>query len=139
MKQENTLDILFPQITDCNKHFYNSIENGELVALKCHDCQHTFLPPSNYCPQCLSEKVDWIVLSGEGTVYSWVEYHHAFHKVLENHIPYVVAIVELKEGPRLISNIIHYNLMTLKVGTPLEAVFTKGFSNFPIVQFIQKN
>ena len=139
MSEETTLNALYPAITDNNKHFYDSIENGELVANKCDDCHHTFLPPAKNCPNCLSENVDWAALSCEGSVYSYVEYHRPYHEAFKDKVPYVVAIVELKEGPRVISNILDYDLKTLRVGAPLEAVFTKGLSNFPIVQFRQKN
>ncbi|SER81823.1 Zn-ribbon domain-containing OB-fold protein [Psychrobacillus sp. OK032] len=138
MSEETTLEELLPVITDFNKHYYDSLEKGELVAKKCNDCDHSFLPAAKYCPNCLSENVDWKVLSGEGTVYSWVEYHRPYHEAFKDKVPYVVAIVELKEGPRLISNIIDYDLNTLKVGTQVEAVFTKGFSNFPMVNFREK-
>ena len=139
MSEETNVNSLFPVITDFNRHYYDSIESGELTASKCQGCHHTFLPAAKNCPNCLSENVDWTVLSGEGSVYSWVEYHRPYHDAFKDKVPYVVAIVELKEGPRLISNIIDYDLNTLKVGVPLEAVFTKGLSNFPLVQFRQKN
>lgn len=138
MSHEMALDGLFPEITDINKKFYDSLGKGELVANKCQDCNHIFLPPAKNCPNCLSDKVDWSPLSGEGSIYSWVEYHRAYHEAFKDKIPYVVAIVQLKEGPRMISNIIDYNTQTLKAGAPLEAVFTRGLSDFPIVQFRQK-
>ena len=139
MSQEQTLDSLFPVITDLNKPFYESIEKGELSANQCNDCGHTFLPAAKHCPKCLSDQVEWTVLSGEGSVYSWVEYHRAYHEAFKDKIPYVVAIVQLKEGPRLISNIIDYDAETLKIGMPVYAVFTKGISDYPIVQFKPKN
>lgn len=135
MSEETNLEELLPVITDFNKHYFDSLDKGVLVANICNDCNHSFLPPAKSCPNCLSDNVDWTVLSGEGTIYSWVEYHRPYHEAFKDNVPYVVAIVELIEGPRLISNIIDYDVNTLKVGTKVGAVFTKGLSNFPMVQF----
>lgn len=135
MSNEISAEKLFPVITETNKKFYESLEIGNLVANKCCACENVFLPPAKNCPKCLSVEVEWIQLSGEGTIYSWVEYKRSYHEVFKDRIPYVVAIIQLKEGARMISNIINYNVDELKVGTPVEAVFTKGYSNFPLVQF----
>jgi uncharacterized protein len=137
--EDSSINILLPTITDVNKHFYDGIEKGGLEANHCQDCKHTFLPPAEYCPNCLSSRVDWTTLSGEGSVYSWVEYHRAYHEAFKDKIPYVVAIVQLKEGPRLISNLIDYCSDSLRVGMPIEAVFTRGIGNSPIVQFKTKD
>ncbi|MCM3766204.1 Zn-ribbon domain-containing OB-fold protein [Neobacillus niacini] len=135
MSLDNILNELFPVITESNKPFYDALGEGRLTANKCNECAHTFLPPANHCPNCLSDQVDWTALSGEGTVYSWVEYHRAYHVAFKDKIPYVVAIVQLKEGPRMISNIINYDSDFLKVGMPIQAVFTSGLGDVPIVQF----
>jgi uncharacterized protein len=135
MSLDQYLNELYPVITDTNKPFYDAIAEGRLAANKCSECGHTFLPAANHCPNCLSDQVNWATLSGEGTVYSWVEYHRAYHEAFKDKIPYVVAIVQLKEGPRMISNIIDYNSEALKVGIPIQAVFTTGLGDVPIVQF----
>jgi uncharacterized protein len=135
MSLDPNLHELFPVITDTNKPFYDAVAEGRLAANKCNECAHTFLPPANYCPKCLSNQVDWATLSGEASIYSWVEYHRAYHEAFKDKIPYVVAIVQLKEGPRMISNIIDYDTECLKVGMPIQAVFTSGLGDVPVVQF----
>src|SRR5690625_5126028 len=135
MVDELGIDILLPEITEINKPFYDALADRKLVANKCSDCGHTYLPPALYCAKCLSENIEWVQLSGKGTIYSFVEYHRPYHEIFKDKIPYVVAIIETEEGARLISNIVDYDIETLKVGQSVEAMFTDGVGENPIVLF----
>jgi len=126
---------LLPEINEVNKPFYDNLNQGKLSGLHCKRCGNTFLPPSVYCPRCLSDQLEWVLLSGEGEIYSWVEYHYAYHEYFKDKLPYVVAIVQLKEGPRIVSNIVDYDLEKLKVGAPVKAVFQNSIVNQRLVQF----
>ena len=81
------------------------MSEGRLSFQECADCGNCWLPPRAECPRCLSANHGWTDASGNGRLISWVVYHHAFHAMTKDWIPYNVAIVELEEGPRLISNI----------------------------------
>jgi len=59
------------------------------------------------CPECLASEPEWTTASGKGRVISWVIYHHAYHEAFKERLPYNVALVELDEGPRLITNIVN--------------------------------
>ena len=69
--------------------------------------RHAWLPARAECPNCLAAEWDWTTASGKGRVISWVIYHHAYHDAFKARLPYNVALVELDEGPRLITNIIN--------------------------------
>jgi len=58
------------------------------------------------CPECLSATCEWIESKGEGRIYSFVVFHRAFHQSMAGRIPYVVAVVELDEGPSFLTNIV---------------------------------
>jgi uncharacterized OB-fold protein len=60
-------------------------------------------PPSGHCPACGSAAHEWVDLSGAGRVFSFVVYHRLYHKGWESELPYVVAVIELAEGPRILS------------------------------------
>jgi uncharacterized OB-fold protein len=95
-----------PDINEDNKEFWSGCKAHELRFQKCGDCGHVRWPPSMICPECHSSETEWIVSSGKGTVYSFVIYHVAYHKGFREDLPYIVADVELEEGPRLLTNIV---------------------------------
>ncbi|GAB2481128.1 hypothetical protein GCM10027082_34970 [Comamonas humi] len=77
---------------------------GQLQYQSCR-CGHRWLPAREHCPVCLSDGWTWRTACGEGVIKSWVVYHVAYHPDFKDRLPYNVAIIQLDEGPRLISNI----------------------------------
>lgn len=89
-----------------SKEFWAGCKAHELRFQKCKACGHVRWPASIICPMCYSKEMKWIVAEGKGRVYSFAVYHVAYHPGFENDLPYVVADVELEEGPRLLTNIV---------------------------------
>ena len=75
------------------------------------------------CPECLSTEWVWTKVSGRGIVYSFVVFHRVYHTGFKDEVPYVVAVVELEEGPRLMSNIIGCDPNAVHCDMPVEVVF----------------
>lgn len=94
-----------PTVTPLTAPYWEGLEAGELRFQRCGDCGNAWLPAREECPKCLSDSVVWEASSGRGRVISWVVYHSAVHPAFADRIPYNVAIVELDEGPRLITNV----------------------------------
>ncbi len=94
-----------PVITPLTAPFWEGLAEGELRYQRCGACGNAWLPAREECPRCLSDDVAWQPSSGRGRLISWVIYHTAVHPAFADRVPYNVAIVELDEGPRLISNI----------------------------------
>jgi uncharacterized OB-fold protein len=92
-------------------------------------------PPSLLCARCLSEKSEWVRLSGRGTVYSWIVIHQSQHPAFNADTPYNVAIVELEEGPRLHTNIVDCPNDRIHIGLPVEVVFEKVSDDISLVRF----
>jgi hypothetical protein len=95
-----------PNINGDNKEFWTGCKAHELRFQKCKTCGHVRWPTSFVCPMCHSRETEWIVSRGKGKVYTFIVYHVAYHPGFENDLPYVVADVELEEGPRLVTNIV---------------------------------
>lgn len=95
-----------PQPTPLTQPFWDGVNVGRLRFLRCAACGHAFLPAREECPACLSDRLAWQDASGAGTLVSWVVYHRAMHPAFAARLPYVVGIVELEEGARMISNIV---------------------------------
>ncbi|WP_429573991.1 Zn-ribbon domain-containing OB-fold protein [Paraburkholderia sp. UCT70] len=81
------------------------LEQGQLCYQACQDCGHVWLSPHTHCPKCLGANWKWAPASGGATLVSFVVFHHAYHDALADEVPYAVGIVELSEGPRLISRL----------------------------------
>lgn len=86
--------------------FWRKIGDGHLHFQRCGRCNNAWLPPREDCPSCWSPEWRWEEASGRGKLVSWVVFHTAFHEAFETRLPYNVAVVELDEGPRLISNVV---------------------------------
>ncbi|HLU01871.1 MAG TPA: OB-fold domain-containing protein [Advenella sp.] len=97
---------LVPDINDCNRPYWESLAHGSLTFQTCARCGHNWLPPSRCCPGCLSTSWSWSKAAGRGKIISWVVYHVAYHPAFKDRLPYNVALIELQEGPRLISNVL---------------------------------
>lgn len=83
-----------------------ALDEGRLTFQHCRSCGNAWLPPREECPRCWSPDWDWQAASGAATVISWVVYHTAFDKRFEDRLPYNVTLVELDEGPRMITNLV---------------------------------
>jgi hypothetical protein len=103
--------------------FWDYARQGKLAAQRCSDCADVHFPPGPVCPACLSAKQEWFATSGRGTLFSWVEFHHAYWDCVKPALPYNVVMVKLEEGPLLISNLAGEGLSALKLGIAVEAVF----------------
>ena len=112
-----------PKPNDDNRLFWEGCREHQLRFQKCVDCGHVRWPPSIICPICYSDNTDLITTSGRGTIFSFVVYHTAFHPAFEDDLPYVVAIVELEEGPRLLTNIVNCSHDELRCDLAVEVVW----------------
>lgn len=83
-----------------------ALEDGRLTFQRCADCGHAWLPARTECPACWSPEHRWEDSGGMGTVVSWVVFHVAFDPRFKDRTPYNVALVDLDEGPRLVTNVI---------------------------------
>ena len=96
-----------------SRPFWEGAAAHRLMLPRCASCGQFWFPPSMRCPHCLSADFAWVEAKGTGRIYSFVVYHRVYHPGFEGEVPYTVAIVELDEGPRLLSNI---------VGTPPDKI-----------------
>lgn len=120
-----------PQMTP----FWEHAHAGRLAVHRCRACGHRHFPAAPLCPNCLSAEQEWEVVSGKGTLVSWVEFHKAYWGGFVENLPYVVCLVELDEGPLLYSNIIDASEKELIVGQPLRVVFDKVTPHVTLPKF----
>jgi uncharacterized OB-fold protein/acyl dehydratase len=111
-----------PAITRDNAFWWEGVEAGKLLVQRCGGCGTLRHPPRPMCPQCQSLEWDTVEASGRGAVYSFVINHHPRVPAFE--YPLVIALVELEEGTRLVSNVVDVEPGDVHVGMPVEVVFT---------------
>ena len=112
-----------PRINKLNAPFWTGARQHQLLLQRCTACGKPWFPPSHRCPICLDNAYEWAAASGRGKVWSWINMWQRYFPEFENEIPYVVAYVELDEGPRLMTNVIDCNPDELRCDLPVEVVF----------------
>lgn len=123
-----------PEINDENRAFWEGCRQGELRVQKCSNCSHIrHLSPA--CPQCLKAEHEWVAASGRGTVYSWIVVHQRYNRAFEEDLPYNVTIVELDEGPRMVTSLVDVENQDIKAGTPVEVVFDRVTEEITLPKF----
>ncbi len=112
-----------PERDALNSPYWDSLANGVLSFQRCNACGHAWLPARSECPHCLADDWRWMPAAGGAKLISWVVYHMAYHPAFANRLPYTVAVVELDEGPRLISNLVNpSDTVALKIDQRLRLV-----------------
>ena len=113
-----------PVPTPETKHFWDGTALAELRLQRCRRCGSTYFPPQPFCPHCASDDVDVVRSSGRGSLYGYVISHLAAPGF---EAPYVIGVVELDEGPRLLTNIVDVPAEPghLPLDLPVEVVYRK--------------
>jgi uncharacterized OB-fold protein len=112
-----------PVPSEDSQPFWAAAKRHELSLQRCGTCGSFRFPPAPVCPECTALGGDWTKLKGRGTIFSFVVFHRAFHKSFEKDVPYAVALVELEEGPRLVTNIVGVAPDQIRCDMPVELVF----------------
>ncbi len=92
-----------PTPTPETQDFWDGTLAGEIRLQRCSVCDHTYFPPRPFCPSCTSRHVQVFAASGRGTLYSYVINQRSMPGY---EAPYSIAVVELEEGPRMMTNIV---------------------------------
>jgi uncharacterized OB-fold protein len=112
-----------PEPTPETQPFWDGTRAGELRLQRCDACDHAYFPPRPFCPRCASREVRWFKASGRATLHSYVIHHRPVPGFTP---PYSIAVVELEEGPRMMTNIVECPQTpdALVLDMPLEVLFT---------------
>ena len=124
-----------PRVTHDSWEFWSFAKQGQLMLRACRSCNSLFYYPRMLCPRCMSDDLGWQRASGRGTVHAFTVVHRAPHEAFRPDVPYVVAIVELAEGVRLLSNITDCPADTVTIGMQVEAWFEVVSEDFSIPKF----
>jgi uncharacterized protein len=124
---------LAPAISPDTEFFWNGLRDRKLLIQRCGRCGALRHPSRPMCPKCRS--LDWeaVESSGRGTVYSYVMPHEPRFPFFD--YPYIVVLVDLDEGVRLVSNLWHIDPAEIRVGMPVEVYFETFDGDLVLHQF----
>lgn len=103
--------------------YWQAAREGRLLIQRCTACGTFFSYARPFCPVCWSEQVTWVHASGAATLYTWSVVHVNDLPAFKDLVPYVAAIVDLAEGPRMASMIVDCPHDQLRIGMPLTVGF----------------
>lgn len=103
--------------------FLAAAREHQLVVQRCDGCGALRFPPRELCSACLATGSAWVRVSGRGTVFSFNVMHQVYHPAFATEVPYVVAVVQLEEGPRLVTNVVDCPPAEMRIGLPVDVVF----------------
>ena len=112
-----------PQIDDSTQEFWDAARRGVLRIKHCNACGANHYYPRPFCPTCWSTDVEWIDAAGTGTLYTYSVVHANDLPSFRYRLPYVVAMVDLDEGPRMETNLVECPLDQIRVGMRVAVVF----------------
>src|SRR5437762_3529667 len=117
-----------------SRPYWEGLAQGELRIQRCDACSRAVFYPRPFCPHCHEEKLSWIVATGKGTIYSYSVAHQAFG-AFSDHVPFVVALVELEEGVRMMSRIIDAPREQIAIGKAVQVTFEKWGEDLTLPYF----
>ena len=119
------------------KPYWDGLKEHKLRLPKCEDCGKPFFYPRILCPFCQSRCITWIQASGQGKLYAFEIAYQSFNPAFKIKPPYILAMIELAEGPHMYSNLIHIepDPKAVKCDMPVEVVFEKLTDDITIPLF----
>jgi uncharacterized OB-fold protein len=122
-----------PKPSATSRPFWDAAKRHELILQRCGGCQAFIYYPRDRCPHCLSDQLQWAPVSGRGKVYSYTVVRRASTRSFADK-PYVLAIVELDEGPRMTTNV-EAPPEAVKVGLPVTVCFDDVTPDRTLIKF----
>jgi uncharacterized OB-fold protein len=121
-REPEALPVPVPDVTPETAAFWDATAQGTLLLPRCNRCDSVIWYPRTFCSVCASLDVTWFAATGRGTVYSFTVIRRPAPPY-DRSAPFVVAYVELAEGPRILTNIVECAPDEVEIGMDVEVVF----------------
>jgi uncharacterized OB-fold protein len=112
-----------PTIEPETQPFWDAAAEERLLIQRCDDCGRWQYYPRPFCKVCWSRNVSWAEASGRATLYTFSIVRQNDLPPFDERVPYVTAIVDLEEGPRMVSEVVDCPLDEVEIGMPLEVTY----------------
>lgn len=124
-----------PRPTPETLPYWEGARAGRLRLQRCGQCAAWLFYPRSHCPHCLSDRLTWVDSAGEGVIYTYSVHYRAAHPAFKAALPYVVAVVELSEGVRLLANLPGARPEQVYIGAPVRVCFERLNDEITLPQF----
>lgn len=115
-----------PEPDAFTRPYWDAAAEGHLLIRRCGSCGEAHHYPREFCPHCWSEEGGWERASGDATLYTWSVVHRNDLPPFGSRVPYVAAVVDLAEGPRMMTEIVDCEEGELRIGMALEVAFREA-------------
>jgi len=112
-----------PTIEPETEPFWEAARNRRLLIQRCEACERWQYYPRPFCASCWSGDVAWAEASGEATLYTFSIVRRNDLPPFDERVPYVAAVVDLAEGPRMITEVVDCDHDAVEIGMPLDVTF----------------
>lgn len=129
-----------PEPTKWSEGFWKAAKEHKYVIQTCTNCGKKIFYPRIVCPDCWSDKLEWVESSGRGKIVTYTTTYGYVEEKFVDALPYTLALIELDEGVQVFSNIVECKPEDVKIGMEVEVVFkdiTEDFS-LPLFRSIKK-
>ncbi|MBF9032674.1 nucleic acid-binding protein [Rhodobacterales bacterium HKCCE2091] len=130
------MTVIRPSDEYLDQPFWKHLAAGTLHLNCCNDCGGAHHPPSPICPRCRSFDTGWKPASGRGTLKSFAVAEHPVHPMLADQVPYVITLVDLEEGVRMVSGIPKGTEAALEIGMALQCRVVRFDDRFALPYFL---
>lgn len=103
--------------------YWTGAKAGKLMLQRCRACGTTWFLSRHLCGSCWSDRIEPVEASGRGQVHSFTVIHRAPSAAFAGQVPYVVALIDLTEGPRMLANVVGAEARGVAIGEAVRVVF----------------
>jgi uncharacterized OB-fold protein len=115
--------------------YWNAARERRLLIRKCNACGALHFMPRHLCPACWSDQLEWVEAKGTGSVHSFTIIRRAPMAAFAPRAPYVLALIDLDEGPRMMANVLGEDALSVRIGDRVKVTFEERGEGAMIPQF----
>jgi uncharacterized OB-fold protein len=125
-----------PVIDPGSEPFWSAAKQHRLSIPRCKACNRHHFYPRELCPHCHSDELEWTDVSGRGEIYSYTIARKPAGPAFAADVPYVVAMIALDEGPRMLTNIITADVDSVRIGDRVRVKFDDVAADLTLPKFV---
>lgn len=129
------LPLPVPVMDRVSEPYWRAAAERRLVLCACTRCGTPMFYPRIACPSCGSDRLEWREATGAGTLYAFSVVHRAPDQAFRARVPYVIGLVDLDEGPRMMTNIVDCPVEAVRIGMRVAVCFEARTDQITLPQF----
>jgi hypothetical protein len=124
-----------PMTQPWTEEFWKAAKQHKFLIQHCHDCDINIFYPRKFCPDCWGTNLGWIEASGQGKLHTYTVTHYGVEQRFAGDLPFVLALVDMEEGIRVMTRIVNCKHENLKCDMPVELTWEDLDENFSLYYF----